>query len=203
MIPVPRLALLARGHGATGRRVAALGAAWLLAAVLCRIGIPPVDPTYVPVPRPLETLGTLAVCLPASLHASLLRDASAWLTAASPRAGALARLPWLAVTSLGWAVGTAGWVLTLPGSVPRVHAAGVCALAYGLALCSVRLLSSDLATLLPALAVGVFTWGELVPFDENVVYNVAMTDKLWAWTLATLVLGCAAVGRWGARDGSA
>lgn len=152
--------------------------AWLVAALLARIGIPRVDPAGEALPRPLETLGAIAICLPASLHASLLKDGSAWLSVVSPRSPRRLRLAWLSVVVGFGSCGAAAWIVTLPIGVPRAHFFALWLLVMSFAVGSVVSIRHDLAVVLPFLLVVVFSLGVVIPFRYNVIYNVERTPDL-------------------------
>ncbi len=164
-----------------------LVAAWVAVALLSRVGIPSVDPAITPTPRPLEMLGTAALCLPAGLSAGLLRDHLAWLTGVSPRGARWLRLGWLltvAVSATGLAVAS---TLLLPRDVPAVHALAIWLLDLGLAIVSVVVLGSDFGVVLPFVVTVVFSLGGLLPFSANLLYNVNLTDELLTLGVATLL----------------
>lgn len=161
---------------------------WLLAAGSTHIGIPSVNPTISPTPRPLETLGTLAICLPACLHASLLRDHAAWLTTASPRSPWKLRLAWLALVVMTGSLFAICWAVTLPANVPRLHVFAFWILVLSLAVLSVTAIGNDLALVFPVALVFIFTLGSVVPFKINVVYNIQRTSDLVACALTALLV---------------
>lgn len=169
---------LARVHGVDLASLGVVAAAWIVAALLAHIGIPAVEQSLAPTPRPMETLGTAAVCLPACLLASLLRDQAAWLTTVSPRAPWALRTTWFVLTVAAGTPAALVWVIMLPDDVPRGHAFGLWVLLLSLAMLSVTVIGHDLAAVLPVAAVVVFSLGRLVPFDVNLVYNVGLTRDL-------------------------
>lgn len=187
-----RLGWLAAVHGVTQRAVLGIVAGWVVAAALAVIGIPRVDPNLALTPRPMETLGTVGLCLPASLHASLLRDHAPWLAAASPRSRARLRLRWLSALVVAGCLGAAGWLLTLPRDVPAAHAFAFWILLLSLAVLSAVLVGHHLAVVLPAVFVAVSSRSALVPFEYNLVFNLSRTCALAVLAAATLVAATAA-----------
>lgn len=176
-----------------------LVAAWVAVALLSRVGIPSVDPAITPTPRPLEMLGTAALCLPAGLSAGLLRDHLTWLTAVSPRGARWLRLGWLltvAASATGLAVAS---TLLLPRDVPAVHALAIWLLDLGLAILSVVLIGSDFGVVLPFVATVVFSLG-LPPFSANLIYNVTLTHELLTLGVATLLTSTISYAAWGSRS---
>lgn len=187
-----RLAWLAGIHGMTPRSVLVIVASWVVAAVLAVIGIPRVDPSLAFTPRPMETLGTVGLCVPASLHASLLRDQAPWLAAASPRSRARLRLAWLSVVVVAGSAGAAGWLVTLPRDVPAAHAFAFWILLLSLAVVSAVMVGHNLAVVLPAVLVAVSSRSALVPFEYNLIFNVSRTGALAVLATAALVAATAA-----------
>jgi hypothetical protein len=194
-----RLGWLAGIHGMTPRLVLVIAVNWLAAAGLAVIGIPRVDPSLALTPRPMETLGTVGLCLPASLHASLLRDQAPWLAAASPRSRAGLRLAWLAVVVAAGCAGAAGWLVTLPRDVPAGHAFAFWILLLSLSVLSAVMFGHNLAVVLPAVLVAVSSRSALVPFEYNLVFNVGRTGALAGLATAALVAASAAYLRRGVR----
>lgn len=195
-----RLRLMAGAHDERASTVLVLIGAWVLTALLARLGIPGVDPTHLPVARPLETLGTFALCLPASLTAALLVDRCGWLTRTSADGPVRTRLLWLGLVLALTTPLVGGWLATLGAGVPAGHAWGTYVLLLGLAIASSTVVRGDLAIVLPLAVMVVATSGQL-PFSANVIFNVETTGLLW--TVATTVLltaGCARC-RWGDRRG--
>lgn len=185
------LGWMGEANGVVPRSLLTLVAAWVVVALLSRVGIPSVDPAITPTPRPLEMLGTAALCLPAGLSAGLLRDHLAWLTAVSPRGTRWLRLGWLlsvAVSATGLAVAS---TLLLPPDVPAVHALAIWLLDLGLAIVSVVVLGSDFGVVLPFVVTVVFSLGGLLPFHANLFYNVNLTYELLALAVATIVIATA------------
>lgn len=178
---------LATVHGVTPRWGLLVAAGWVAAALLAVVGIPRVDPSLALTPRPMETLGTVGLCLPAGLHASLLRDQAPWLAAVSPRSRALLRLAWLVAVVLAGCVGAAGWLLTLPRDVPAGHAFALWVLLLGLAVLSAVGFGHHLAVVLPAVLVAVSSRSALIPFEHNLVFNVDRTGALAVLAAAALV----------------
>lgn len=186
------LAWLGAAHGLHIRVVAGLAIAWLVTGALARVGIPAVDPRLGVSARPLETFGTLAVCLPAALHAALLKNSLPWLTATSPRSPVQLRALWAAAMILVASVSGSVWVATLPAGVPRAHAFSLWLLIFGSAIVSVVLLRSDLAAVAPLVLIAAFTVRGLVPFSANAPYNVTLTAWLAGAAGLTLLGGAVA-----------
>lgn len=174
-------------YGVNLRMVGAIVAGWLAAALLARVGLPRVNPTLQPVPRPLETLGTVMICLPASLHATLLRDHASWLTAVSPRSPARLRFRWLFIVVVAGFAFALAWSVTLPTGVPALNAFGLWVLVSSCAVAAVVFIRHDLAVILPLILIAAFSIGGRVPFDINVVYNVERTDTLLLCAAMALV----------------
>ncbi len=185
------LGRMGEANGVMPRRLLTLVAAWVAVTLLSRVGIPSVDPTITPTLRPLEMLGTTALCLPAGLSAGLLRDHLAWLTAVSPRGARWLRLGWLltvAVSATGLAVAS---TLLLPRDVPAVHVLAIWLLDLGLAIVSVVVVGSDFGVVLPFVVTVVFSLGGLLPFNANLFYNVNLTHELLALAVAILLMATA------------
>ena len=179
---------IAEAHVVTARAIIILAIGWVAAAVAARVGLPPIDRHHELTPRPLETFGTLAICIPASLHAVLLRDALVWLGAVSPRSLKGFRLVWIGTTTMYACLPALIWAATLDPRVPRVHAFFVWLLVYSCAIVSVTLIRHDLAAVLPLLVTVVFTTPRLVPFDHNLLYNDQLADRLTVCAVAALAL---------------
>lgn len=182
-------------YGVHLRVLLTLLAGWLLAVILVHVGIPAVNPRLDAVSRPFETLGTFAICLPASLHAALLHDSLSWLTVVSTRTAARLRLAWVACVIGSGYLGAAIWVHLLPADVPQTHALGVWSLALGGAVLSVVLIRHDLSAALPMAIIAIFSVGGLVPFSCNIVYNLELTRELsicagWMLGLALIAFLC-------------
>ena len=190
---------LAAVHGLTSRALLWVLAGWVVAAALASVGIPRVDPSLALTPRPMETLGTVGLCLPASLHAALLRDQAPWLAAVSPRSRVALRLAWLAVVLALGCAGAAVWLVTLPRAVPAGHAFAFWILVLGLSVLSAVVAGHNLAVLLPVVVVAVASRGALVPFEHNPVFNLDRTGELAAVAAGTLVVATAAFLRRGVR----
>ena len=186
------LRLMGSVHEVGVGTVAAVLTAWLAAIGLCRVGIPHVNPDITPVARPMETLGTLALCLPATVGAVFLKDCAPWLRLASPRDSRLLRAGWLASVLALVSLPLAGWIVLSPRDVPRTHALALWVLLLGLSTLSSVISSPDLAAVLPVLTVVVFSVSRVVPFDANLVYNVELTDSAITAAVFVLILGCAA-----------
>lgn len=175
----------------TRRSALLIVGSWVLAAGLALIGIPQVDPSLAPSPRPMETLGTFALCLPASLHAALLRDLAPWLAAVSPRSRSGLRLRWLSVVVLLGGAGGAAWLVILPRDVPTGHAFAVWTLLLSLSVGSAAVFGHNLAVVLPAVVVAVSSRGELIPFEYALIYNVDRTPALVVLAAGALLVATA------------
>lgn len=187
-----RFKSLAGVHGMTRRAVLLIAASWVAAAGLAVIGIPRVDPSLALTPRPMETLGTFGLCLPAALHAALLRDQAPWLAAASPRSRFGLRLAWLSVVILLGCAGAGAWLVTLPRDVPAAHAFAAWIVLLSLSILSAAVVGHNLAVVLPAVVVALSSRSALVPFDYNVIYNVNRTQDLAVLAAGALVVAAAA-----------
>jgi hypothetical protein len=192
---------VAESRGMTSRAIVTLAAAWLVAGVSARVGIPRVDRPHELIPRPMETFGTLAVCIPASLHATLLKDELSWLGAVSPRSLQGSRLAWLATTATFGCLAALIWVATLAPGVPHAHAFALWVLVFGCAVISVVVIRHDLAAVLPLVVTVVFTTPRLIPFDHNLIYNVRRTESLGASAIAVLIVSVVAYTMFGDRPG--
>lgn len=172
---------LADAHGVTPGQLGLVGAGWMVAVAAARLGIPRVDPALEATARPLETLGFVAVLLPASLLAGMLADEAPWLTLTAGRDARGLRLRWGMVLAASALVMGLAWAATLPASVPRVHSLAAWLLVVGLATWSSVLVRADLAIVVPALVVVPLSVGRLVPFDVNILYNVDLAGPaVWA-----------------------
>lgn len=180
-----------------------LAIGWIVAVVAARVGLPPIERHQELTPRPLETFGTLAICIPASLHAAMLKDDLRWLASVSPRSQAGSRLAWLATTTTFGCLAALIWTATLDPRVPRDHAFSVWILVFGSAVVSVTVIRHDLAAVLPLVVTVLFTTPRLIPFDHNVLYNDRRTDLLTVWAMAVVVLGSLAYTAWGDRHPAA
>lgn len=190
---------LVRVHGLTLRNALIILVSWVVAAVLVVVGIPRVDPNLAYTPRPMETLGTVGLCLPACLHAWLLRDQAPWLAAVSPRPRWVVRLAWLCVVAAAGCAGAVGWLLALPRDVPAGHAFAFWLLLLSLSILSAVAAGHGLAIVLPLVLVAVSSFGDLVPFEYNMVYNVDRTDQLALFAGVTLLLAVLAFLRRGVQ----
>jgi hypothetical protein len=197
------LRLTNAAHGATRLRWLALTVAWAVAVVLSHVGIPRVDPHLEVAQRPLESVGTIALCLPAALTVTLLADRLPWLTATSPRTPVGWRASWLVVVGAASSVGAMLWAAQLPLGVPTSHAAALWVLVLAAAVFAAVALGRELAIAGPLLVLAPFSAGFLVPFDANVVYNTTLTTTLQVAAAAGLMGSALAYGRWGARTDGA
>ncbi|MFN8099405.1 MAG: hypothetical protein U0Q21_14095 [Dermatophilaceae bacterium] len=176
---------------------------WLAVALLARVGIPHVDPSLEPTPRPLESLGTAALCLPAASVGLFLKDWAPWLASTSPRARICVRGGWLVLVVLTTCIPACAWFAMLPGQVPRGHALAVWCLLLGMGVLSCVVLSPDLAVVLPALTIMVFT-NRVTPFGANLLYNLDRTDATMSMALITVIVSIVAYVVFGSRaEGSA
>lgn len=179
-------------HGLHARAVLVLVGAWVLTALVARVGIPAVDPRIEHVPRPLETLGTIALALPASLHAAALRNQASWLLAVAPRSACRLRFAWVCSIIATGSVAALAWASTLPPDVPRLHVLAAWLLVLSAAIGSVIVLRHDLAVVLPLLLLAALSTSALVPFELNVIYNVELTGELMVCAgFAVAVTACA------------
>lgn len=187
--PWRSMVLIADSHGVTPRTLVVVVIGWIVAAAAARVGLPPIDRGSELTSRPLETFGTLAVCIPASLHAALLGDGLPWLGAVSPRSLKGLRFVWIGTTATCACLPALIWAWTLDPRVPRVHALFVWILVYSCAVLSVAVIRVDLAAVLPLVVTVVFTTPRLVPFEDNVLYNDRMTGRLIVVAVVSLVIG--------------
>lgn len=165
-------------HGLEPKLLLAVLGAWVATVILARVGIAKIDPSAEVTARPLETLGTISVCLPVAIQASLLSDRTSWLTAVSPRRRAGLRLVWYAAVFCSGGLVAVPWGFTLPSGVPIVHSMALWSLLMGFAAISVSLFGKDFAVLAPVVLMAALSVAKICPFKFNIIYNLSLTQEL-------------------------
>lgn len=128
----------------------------------------------------------MALCLPASLSAALLRDRLPWLTTSSPRGAFWLRVVWLVVVTAPAHGMAALWLLTIPDNIPKGHVFAVWLLVLALSILCVTAVGSDLAVLLPFIGLAPFSIPGVAPFEHNIIYNLERSDELPLIALLTM-----------------
>lgn len=168
--------------------VCVLICSWGLVAVATRLGLPPVDPSGYPVPRPMESLATVLMALPAAITGALVSTRVPWLAAVAARDLRWYRFVVLIAVLVAQLPAVAGAAYV--GALPLVQVASLWVL-----LTSLTVLAATVRTgasgLVPAGFVLVFSQNfGIPPFAWNIVYN--LDRQLWLVVLAG-VLGVGAV----------
>jgi hypothetical protein len=187
-------------HNLSVRVAVVITASWLFALIALHIGLPRVARSDEIAQRPMESLGVLALCLPAGMHAGLLVHGAGWLTQLRSRRHLLRSLWFLVVASAGGAAAIT--VATLaPSGVPESHVVALWLLWFALASLGCAVARPGLAAAAP-LAVSVLsTIPAVMPFERNPIYNLAHQGELRHAVLATTVGAVVVHVRWGDSAG--
>ncbi|MGL4178194.1 MAG: hypothetical protein ACRCSN_19235 [Dermatophilaceae bacterium] len=183
----------AMAYGVDTSTVAAWCATWATVLLLNVVTLPAVDPSFAVEERPMESVSTVALVLPAALAVHLTHDRLGWLALTSPRRIRLLDLGWCLVVVLAQGALAAG-VAALSFGIPAAHLTGVAALLTGVAIGAARILGQTAGTAVPFVALAAMSTRGVVPWELNVVYNLDLARPLWAAaTTSVVVLACLVV----------
>lgn len=176
-------------HNVDRPMIVLAGISWILAAAAMHVGLPQTIRAQNIAPQPLQSIGALTMCFPASVHAALLGHRAPWLTSTTQgRVRAHLRIGWLAIVSSTGVLAALACGASAPPGVPIGHVVSLWALWFGLAILAAVLLRPELAIVAPVAAGIVATIPALTPFRRNPIYNIDLADQLRFLSAATLAI---------------
>lgn len=176
------LLLTARAHSLTAMLLLGLALAWLLVGATRTLALPRIYPDNVDLARPMESLSTLAIAIPAAFSGYLAGNRLTWLTDTSPRRQGLWRSLWFLIVTV-CQLGLAAVVVSASGSLPMAQVLGVTACVVSIAHLGGRLAGMITGSVLPVAAVLAFSSRRIIPWNANIIYNPALLSELWAVAL--------------------
>lgn len=180
----------ARAHHVGLPQVAIVLLAWVAAAALTHVGLPPLSPGPAVPEIDLQLMGVAAVAVVAGLASLAMQDDLDWLSQTAARPVRRTRLAWV-VTVWGMYLGGAlAMAPLLPRGLPVltgfVAAAAIC---FAVALIGSMTIGA-LGGLVAPLILMVALTGRMVPWEYNIVFNADLLNHRLVTACLGILLTC-------------
>lgn len=186
-------------HGLRPSAVLTIVICWLVSALACYIGLPPLTPTTEPPRVDLQLFGLVALAATAGATSLLLHDHAPWMPATSPRPIVIIRAAWVALILLTTLLLGALTTLLLPDGLPAVSGYLSVALIWWTTAVLATTLAGQLAGLLTPLALAILATTKLVPWNLNLVFHPDLDQQRLATALAGALVSATAYALLGSR----